>query len=44
MGAHRLQGIAEAGGRWPVIDEQRRAALFGEPRAEFEHEAVARRR
>ena len=40
MGAHGLQRIAKAGGGAAVVEEQRRAALFGQPRAEFEHEAV----
>ena len=40
MGAHRLQRVAEAGGGVAVVEEQRRAALFDQPRAEFEHEAV----
>ena len=42
VGAQRLQRVAEAGDRVAVVDQQRRAALFDQPRAEFEHEADGR--
>jgi len=40
MGAQSLQRVAEAGDRVPVVEKQSRAALLGQPRREFEHEAV----
>ena len=42
MGAQGLQRVAESGDRVAIVDEERRAALLDEPRAEFEHEADGR--
>ena len=41
MCAQGLKRVAEAGDRMAVVDQQRRAALLHQPRAEFEHEPMA---